>query len=64
MVAHVGVHDYDEVPPRVFQPVHVGGAEAEFAGSWFEDDALRGVEGLELLGDGECAVGGGIVDDY
>lgn len=42
----------------------VGGAEAEFAGAGFEEDVGGAVEGLELLGDGEGAVGGGVVDDY
>lgn len=41
----------------------VGGAEAEFAGARFEDYVGGAVEGLELLGDGEGAVGGGVVDD-
>ena len=63
MVAHGGIHDDDEVSVGVFQPVDVGGPEAMFAGSRFEHDALRGVEGLELLCDGERAVWRGIVYD-
>ena len=63
MVREVGVHDDDEVARCELQAVHVGGAEAEFAGARFEDDAGGRVEFLELLGDGEGAVRGGIVDN-
>ncbi len=48
----------------MFEAVDVGGAETEFAGAGFEDDARGCVEGLELLGYGEGAVGGAVVDDY
>lgn len=64
MVAEIGVHDDHEVPPCELQSVYVGGAESELAGARFENDALRGVECLELFGDCEGPVGGGIVDDY
>ena len=41
----------------------VGSAQAELAGTGFQDDVRGGVEGLQLLGDGEGAVGGAVVDD-
>lgn len=63
MVAHVGVHDDDEVAPCEFQPVNVRGPQAEFARAGFEHDALGRVERLQLLRDGEGPVGGGIVYD-
>lgn len=63
MVREVRVHDDDEGAGGVGEPVHVGGAEAEFSGARFEDDVRGAVELLELLGDGEGAVGGGVVDD-
>ena len=48
----------------MFEAVHVGGSETEFAGAGLEDDARGSVEGLELLGYGESAIGGAVVDDY
>lgn len=63
VVAHVGVHDDDEVPSCEFEPVHVCRAQPQLARSWFQHDALRCVEGLQLLGDRQGAVRGGIVDD-
>ena len=63
MVREIGVHDDDEAARRVFQTVDISGAQAELAGTGFQDDVRRGVEGLELLGDGEGAVGGAVVDD-
>ena len=42
----------------------VGGAETELAGAGFQDDALGGVELLELFGDGLGAIWGGVVDYY
>lgn len=64
MVREVGVHDDDEVAGGVFQAVHVGGAETEFAGARFQHDVCRGIDFLELLCDVEGAVGRGVVDDY
>ena len=64
MVGEIGVHYDHECACCVFEAVDVGGSETEFAGAGFEDDAVGCVEGLELLGDGEGAVRGGIVDDY
>ena len=43
--------------------MNVSGAEAEFAGSRPQQDVFGVVELLELLGDFEGAVGGGIVHD-
>lgn len=63
MMAEIGVHDDDKIPPHEFQPVHVGGPEPQLSRSRFEDDAVGGVDGLELLGDVEGAVRGGIVND-
>lgn len=63
MVAEIGVHDDDEGAACGAQAVHVGGAEAEFAGAWAEEDASGAVELLKLLGNGEGAVGGGVVYD-
>lgn len=62
-MAKIGVHDDDEVPSCEFQPVHVGGPEPQLSGSRFKDDAVGGVDGLELLGNVEGAVRGGIVND-
>lgn len=62
-MAEIGVHDDDKIPPRELQPVHVGGPEPQLPGSRFEYDAIGRVDGLELLGDVEGAVRGGIVDD-
>ena len=64
MVREIGVHYYYVGSGSVFEAVDVGGAETEFAGAGFENDAGGGVEGLELLGYGEGAVGGAVVDDY
>jgi len=64
VVGEVGVHDDDGGAGGGFEAVDVGGAEPEFAGAGFEDYVGRAVEGLELVGDGEGAVGGGVVDDY
>ena len=64
MVREIGVHYYHVGSGGVFEAVDVGGAETEFAGAGFEDDARGGVEGLELLGYGEGAIGGAVVDDY
>ena len=41
----------------------VGGTEAELAGPGLEDDALGAIEALQLLGDLEGAIWGGVVDD-
>lgn len=41
----------------------VCGTEAQFAGARTKDDMLGVVELLELLGDLEGSVGGGVVDD-
>lgn len=62
-MAEIGVHDDDKIPPDEFQPVHVGSPEPQLSRSRFEDDAVGGVDGLELLGDVEGAVRGGIVND-
>ena len=43
--------------------MYVGGAEAEFAGTGFQDNVRGGVGFLELLGDGKGAVWGGIIDN-
>lgn len=59
----IGVHDDDEGAGCVGEAVDVGGAEAEFAGARFQHDVGGAVEFLELLGDGESAVGGGVVDN-
>lgn len=64
MVAEIGVHDDDEGARGGAQAVRVGGAEAELAGTRPQEDACGAVEFLELLRDGEGAVGGGVVDDY
>lgn len=63
MVAEVGVHDDDVVTRCELQAVDVGGAQAEFAGAWFQDDVVCAVERLELVGDFLGAVGGAVVDD-
>lgn len=63
MVGEIGVHDDDKAACREFQAMDVCGAQAELAGAGFEDDVRGGVEGLQLLGDGEGAVGGTVVDD-
>ena len=63
MVREIGVHDDDIGAGGEGETVDVGGAEAEFAGAGFEDDVRGAVEFLELLGDCEGAVGGGVVDD-
>ena len=44
--------------------MNVGGAETEFAGSGFEDNAVWRVKFLELFGDGLSSVRRGVVDDY
>lgn len=44
MVGEVGVHDNDEISASSFEAMDVGGAEAEFACSWLEDDATVCVE--------------------
>ena len=64
MVREVGVHDDDEGAGGKFEAVDVGGAETHFAGAGFEDNVRGTVDGLELFGDGEGAVGGTVVDDY
>lgn len=63
MVGKVGVHDYYKGASCGAQAVDVGGAEAEFSGTGAEEDVFWGVEGLELGGDFEGAVRGGVVDD-
>jgi len=62
-VREIRVHDDYEGACGVGEAVHVGGAEAEFAGARLEDDVGGAVEFLELLGDFEGSVGGGVVDD-
>lgn len=62
-MAEISVHDNDKVPPCELQPVHVGSPEPQLSRPRFEDDAIGGVDGLELLGDIEGAVRGGIVND-
>lgn len=64
VMREIGVHDDDEGAGGHGQAVHVGGPEAEFGGAGAEDDVGGGVEGLELAGDGEGVVRGGVVDDY
>lgn len=44
--------------------MHVGGAEAELARARAQEDALGGVEFLELLRDEEGVVWAGVVDYY
>lgn len=56
MVGDVGVHDDHEVATGKLEVVDVRGAEAEFAGSGLEDDAVGCVEGLELFGDIQGAI--------
>lgn len=51
MVGEVGVHDNDEVSASRFEAMDIGGAEAEFASSRLEDNAIGGVKRLELFGD-------------
>ena len=63
MVREIGVHDDDKAARRIFQTMDVCGAQAELAGTGFQDDVRGGVEGLQLLGDGEGTVGGAVVDD-
>ncbi len=63
MVREVGVHDDDEGASGVFQSVDVRGAETHFTGPGLQDDVRGAVDGLELLGHGEGAVGGAVVDD-
>lgn len=64
MVREIGVHDDHEVAAGILEAMDVRGAEAEFAGAGFQDDALGGVEFLELFGDGLGAIWGGVVNYY
>jgi len=64
VVGEIGVHDDDEGACCGLEAVDVGGAEAEFSGARAEEDVGGAVEGLELLGDGEGVVWGGVIDDY
>ena len=63
VVGEVGVHDDDEGAGSELQAVDVGGAQAQLSGAGLEEDAVRGVEGLELSGDLLGAVWAGVVDD-
>ena len=63
MVREIGIHDDDEIPRCRFETMDVSGAKAEFAGTRAEKDVVRVIQLLELLGDFEGAVGGGIVDN-
>ena len=56
------VHDNDEVPLGVLEPVDVGRPEAELLLPWPEDDGLLSVDLLQLLGHVEGAVGRAVVD--
>ena len=58
------VHDDDEIPLGVLQPVNVGRPEAEFLLPRPEDDGVVAVDLLQLLTHVESAVGGTVVDDY
>ena len=62
-MAEIRIHDDDKIPPCEFQAVDIGGPETQLARPRFENDAIGGVDGLELLGDVEGAVRGGIVND-
>ena len=64
MVREVCVHDDHKVAGAEFEPMHVRGAEPEFARARLQVDALGGVDFLELARDDLCTVGGGVVDDY
>ena len=57
------VHDDDEVPLGVLEPVDVGRPEAQLLLPWPEDDGLLSVDLLQLLGHVEGAVGRAVVDD-
>lgn len=63
MMREVGVHDDDRIARCVFQAVHVRRAQAQLPRARFQDDAGGAVEVLQLLGDFEGAVRGGVVDD-
>lgn len=62
-MTEIGVHDDDKISLCEFQPVHIGSPESKLSRSRFENDAIGRVDGLELLGDVEGAVRGGIVND-
>ncbi len=61
MMTKIGIHDDDEVSPGVLQAVHIGGSETEFSRAEFQDDAVRAIEGLQLLCDGLGAIWRGII---
>ena len=63
MVREIGVHDDDEVAGCRFEAVNISGAEAEFPGARAQEDVFGVVQLLQLLGDFEGAVRGGVVDD-
>ncbi len=63
MVREIGIHDDDEIPRCRFETMDVSGAKAEFTRARAEEDMFRVIQFLELLGDFEGAVGGGIVDN-
>lgn len=63
MVREIGVHDDDEIAACRFEAVNISGAEAEFTGARAQEDVFGVVQLLQLLGDVEGAVRGGIVDD-
>ena len=57
------VHDDDEIPLGVLEPVDVGRPEAELLLSRPEDDSLLTVNLLQLLGHVEGAIRRAVVDD-
>ena len=63
VMRQICVHDDDEVPLGVLEPVDVGRPEAELLLSRPEDDGLLSVDLLQLLGHVEGAVGRAVVDD-
>ena len=63
VMRQICVHDDDEVPLGVLEPVDVGRPEAELLLPWPEDDGLLSVDLLQLLGHVEGAVGRAVVDD-
>ena len=58
----IGVHDDDEIPLGVLEPVDVGRPEAELLLSRPQHDGLVAVDLLQLLGHIESAVGRAVVD--
>lgn len=62
-MTQIGIHDDNEITICMFYAMNVGRSQAQFWGSWTQQDLVFAINLLQLLGNVLCAVRTAIVDD-